>query len=368
MAFFFIPPLNDVLKLFGIKSQAQFVSKILKAIPQEIFEKHGIKRDSLIKLMQNSFKNKDVLSKKTTENLNKIFPNSIPLQFSTLNHEVYKTEWEFIVTYIQQNQLIDEELFPYFQTRFLELIENERILIEYLQQERQHIDKKEFHFLSSIWTDDELNILNDITEDVSRKKEVIQSLQIKTLLYCVAFIDAEYILANQDFYQENSSVIKTFLPIFEIKNDESVYVTSMELFFKKLLERNSKTFNFIQESLDSNGYKKNISNAQRIKLLTWRRGDRFASIEKIEKIMSKLYPEADKHDLFIYAMVYKYAVFLSNLVDKLTNDYFYIVDKESEGKSNYLRRQESVKWLSGIYNYLFEKAKEEIMDLKAKGT
>lgn len=363
MADIFIPPSDDILKLFGIKSKTHFISKILNSMPEEFYTKHDIKRDSLIKSVQNYIKNQDTPSIKITEKLKKIFSNKVSMHLDQSNFGFYWTEWEFIIKHVHEHQLIDKELFPYFQKRFSELVQNERILIEYSKQERLHIDPKEFQFFLSILTNEELNILDDNTEDISRKMKIKRSMQIKTLLYCIALIDAEYILANQDVYQENSSVIKTYLPRFETKNNKPIYVTSMELFFRKLIEKNSKTFKFIQDSLDSNGYKENISTAQRVKLLWWRKGQRFASIDKIEKIIANLYPNADAYELFIYAMVYKYTVLLHNLVESITKDSFFIVAKTGEVKSPYIRR-ESVEWLTKTYNDMFKKAKEDIKSMK----
>lgn len=368
MADIFIPPLDEILKLFGIKSKTHFISKILNSMPDELYAKHDIKRDSLIKSVQNYIKNQETPSNKITEKLKKIFSNKVSMHLDQSNFGFYWTEWEFIVKHVHEHQLIDKELFPCFQKKFTELVQNERILIEYSKQERLYIDPKEFQFFLSILTNEELNILNDNTEDISRKMKIKRSMQIKTLLYCIALIDAEYILANQDIYQENSSVIKTYLPRFETKNNKPIYVTSMELFFRKLIEKNSKTFKFIQDSLDSNGYKENLSTAQRIKLLWWRKGQRFASIHKVEKIIAKMYPDANQYQHFIYALVYKYTVILHNLVESLTKNSFFIVAKTEDAKNPDIRRKESVEWLTKTYDDFFEKAKEDIKVLKGQGT
>lgn len=347
-----LPP-QSIADLFGIDS-----------IPALLYK--NIEKDAPDKLPLSQRTFRDVLNGKkqpTPNTLNKL-SSMIPFLDWNHTHEFsnYMTGWEFIVHSRDYEYLP----FPYFKKKFASLAIQEASIIKEARNYDSEFEQMQFvfnhPFIHSFLTPDEISIITTGSDFDTNKKIVITKLSLKMLLYCIAYIDAEYGISRKKDRGDRFSFIKKILPKF----DKDDYINPVKSFFRLLKDHYKTTYTEMAKSLDidtNNPDEKEQLAAKKRKFRTWRSKETIklkqASYDEIKNILRTLEPELDEIGLNHSTLLYYYALFLHNLFDEsLKNN----IDRIELFKSD----RELVEWLKIHYDNYFEKAYAEIEGLIAK--
>lgn len=349
----FLLPQKSIADLFGIES-----------IPALLYK--NIEKDTLDKLPLSNRTFRDVLNGKkqpTPKTLDKL---SSMMPFLDWDHthtfSNYMTGWEFFVHSPDYEYLP----FPYFKKKFASFAIAEASIIKEARNYASEDERIRFvfnhPFIHSFLTPNEISIITTGSDFNTNKKIVITKLHLKILLYCIAYIDAEYGISRKDDRGDRFSFIKKILPTF----DQDNYINSVKSFFRLLKDHYKTTYTEMAKSLDidtNNPDEKEQLAAKKRKFRTWRSKETIklkqASYDEIKNMLRTLEPELDEIGLNHSTQLYYYALFLHNLFDESLKSK---IDSIELFKSD----RELVEWLKIHYDDYFEKAYVEIEGVIAK--
>lgn len=359
MANLILLPLKSIADLFGIDS-----------IPALLYK--NIEKDASDKLQLSERTFRDVLngkkkpSKKTLNKLSTILPFCNLDQFKSLESSIYMTDWELI---IQLPAYTEFPYFPYFKNKFASLAMDEASLIRETSSLSSETERIQYlfnhpfiHFCLNI---DEISVITNGDDFGIEKKIILTKLSLKMLLYCIAYIDAEYGISRKEDRGDRFSFIKKILPKFE----QDDYINPVDLFFKLLKDHYKTTYTDMAKSLSvdtKNPDEEEQLNAKRRKFRTWRNiGNnqklKQASYNEIKSILYALAPELEKLELFHSTLLYYYAYFLHNIFEESLKG-------KIDDATIFDSKHELVDWIKTNYDDYFEKAYVEIEILIAKDT
>lgn len=350
MANLFLLPPKSIADLFGIDS-----------IPALLYK--NIEKDTLEKLPLSDRTFRDVLNGKkqlTSKTLDKL---SAMMPFLDWDHthefSNYMTAWEFFV----HSPSYEHLPFPYFKKKFASFAIKEASIIKEACNYNSEFERMQFvfnhPFTHSFLTTDEISIITTGNDFNAEKKIILTKLSLRMLLYCIAYMDAEYGISRKEDQGIRFSFIKKILPKF----DDKGFVNPINSFFKLLIDHYETTYTELAKSLsvDTNNLdKEDQLNAKKRKFRTWREGKKRASYDEVKNILRALEPELDDIELNRATLFYYYALLLHNLFEeslkcKIDGINLFQVD-----------RRELVEWIKIHYDDYFEKAYIEIKELIAK--
>lgn len=356
MANLFILPPKELLRLFGIESLSTLILNEIKKTLQ-------IDLPFSDKTFKHFMDGKHKPQRNTIDKVCKFIPymNKERIEgflFGNDNTKQYWTHWEIIIENINQNNNI--EIFPHFRNKFESLVQLERKIIDALQKITTNDEKIKYlfnhPFLHPFLTNDEMKILLEATDYKAHEKIIFLKLNIKVLLYCIAYIDAEYGLDHTDIYGEKFSIVKILLPKF-VGDD---YINPIKSLFKYWKVKYKKTYRSMAEVISVNTNNKEKLDSQEGKLKQWREGKKKASFTEIKKIINFFESDLDEHHVFLRTLLYSYSYFLSNLFNELLYG-------KIDGIDIFKGDRELVEWFTANYEHFFDEAYEEIEIINAKG-
>ena len=357
MANLFLLPLKSIADLFGIES-----------IPALLYK--NIEKDSPDKLplsertFRDVFNGKKQPSEKTLNKLSTILPFYNLDQFKSLESSMYMTNWEL---FIQLPAYTDFPHFPYFKNKFASLAMDQVSLIREtssLSSETERIKYLFNHpFTHSFLNLDEISVIANGDDFDIDKKIILTRLSLKMILYCIAYIDAEYGISRREDRGNRFSFIKKILPKFE----QDDYVNPVDSFFKLLKDHYKTTYAEMAKSISvdtNNPDEKEQLNAKLRKFRTWRNIGKNqklkqASYNEIKSILSALEPELEELALLHATLLYYYAYFLHNIFEESLKG-------KIDGATIFDSKHELVDWIKTHYDDYFEKTYAEIEGLIAK--
>lgn len=359
MANLFLLPPKSIAGLFGIES-----------IPALLY--NDLKKNSTDKLPLSERTFRDVLtgkkqpSQKTRDKLSTILPFYDMNQFKSFESSKYITDWELL---IQLAAYENFPHFPYFKKKFASFAMEEVSLIREMSSLSSEIERMQYlfnhHFTHSFLNLDEITLLTTGSDFNTDKKIILTKLSLKMLLYCIAYIDAEYGISRKEDKGDRFSFIKKILPKF----DQDNYINPVKSFFRLLKDHYKTTYAEMAKSITvdtNNPDEKDQLDAKRRKFRTWRNiGKNLklkqASYNEIKSILTTLEPELEDLALFHTALLYYYAYFLHN-----------IFEESLKGKIDvttiFDSKHELAVWIKTQYDDYFEKAYAEIEGFIAKDT
>ncbi|WP_298691785.1 hypothetical protein [uncultured Sulfuricurvum sp.] len=353
MANLFLFPLKSIADLFGIES-----------IPALLYK--NIEKDALDKLplSERTFRNLLNGEKQPTPKTLDKLSSMIPFVDWDHTHEFsnYMTGWEFFV----YSPSYEDLPFPYFKKKFATLAIEEASIIKEVRNYASEDERMQFvfnhPFIHSFLTPNDISIITTGSDFNTNKKIVITKLHLNILLYCIAYIDAEYGISRKEDRGDRFSFIKKILPKF----DQDNYINPIESFFKLLKDHYKTTYTEMAKSINvdtNNPDEKEQLASKKRKFRTWRSKEskklKRASYDEIKNILRTLEPELDEIGLNYSALLYYYALFLHNLFqDSLKSK----IDDIDLFKSD----RELVKWIKTLYDNYFEEAYVEIEELITK--
>lgn len=358
MANLFLLPPKSIVNLFGIKSISALLYK-------------NIEKDALYKLPLSDRTFRDVFNGKkqpTNKTLDKV-SSMIPfLDWDhTQEYSKYMTDWEFFV----HSPSYEYFPFPYFRKKFASLAIEEASLIKEIHNYDSESERIQFvfnhPFTHSYLSSDEISVITTGDDFGTDKKIVISKLSLKILLYCIAYIDAEYGLSRKEDRGDRFSFIKKILPKF----DQDNYINPVKSFFRLLKDHYKTTYTEMAKSLDidtNNSDKEDQLNAKKRKFRTWRENFhkkqkhqklKQASFKEIKNMLRALEPELDDIELNRTTLLYYYALFLHNFFEESLKG-------KIDGMAIFHSRYELADWIKTLYDDYFEKAYIKIEGLIAK--
>lgn len=349
MANLFLLPSKSIADLFGIESIPALLYKI-------------IENNTLDKLPLSERTFRDVFNGKkqpTPKTLDKLYSMTPSLDWDH-SHEFsnYMTAWEFFV----HSPCYEYFPFPYFKKKFATFAIEEASIIKEARNYDSEFEGMRFvfehPFIHSFLTHDEISIITTGNDFDTEKKIVITKSSLRILLYCIAYIDAEYGVSRKDDRGDRFSFIKKILPKF----DQNSYINPIESFFRLLKVHYESTYTEMAKSLsvDTNNPNKNDNlEAKKRKFRFWREGKKRASYDEIKNILHVLEPDLDDILLNRSTLLYYYSFFLHNLFKES-------LKSKIDGINLFKVDRELVEWIKIHYDDYFEKAYIEIEELIAK--
>lgn len=345
----FLPSLKHLLKLAGIESVSSmmlndlkkslngtlpFSEKTFKIFMEGKHKPHKATREKIYALQP--YISADVIEAALTNSLD-------------MNH--YRTEWVAIIEAIDQNT--SPAFFSYSRNKIAEIVKLERDMINEIAEKKVGLERIRYvlghPFIHSFLDESEKAFFLKATEFGSKETEVYGKLITKILLYSIALVDAEYGIEYTEMYGENFSVVKLLLP----KMEDSNYINPIELLFRLWKHATNKTYVQMAQYVDENTSERTLR--------YWRKGEKRASLKDIRKILNGIYPDLDEEIISYRSLLYIYALFLSNLFEDLHQK------SKINGIDVFRWDRELVDWLSTNYERLFERAYNEIEELKNQG-
>lgn len=342
----FLPPPKDLLKLAGIDSIScvmlndikksfqgtlPFSEKTFKNFMDGKHKPHKATREKIYQSMP--YLNIDVMERILTNTLD-------------VNH--YRTEWVMAIESFTNSASPD--FFPYSRKKIAEIVKLERDMINEITEKNIGIARiryiLEHPFIHSFLNEKEKEVFFNAIEFGSTEAEVYGKLITKILLYCIALVDAEYGIEYTELYGKNFSVVKQLLPKMEGVN----YINPIESLFRLWKHATKKTYAKMVEDITS---ERNC--------LDWRKGNKQASLQDIRKILNGIYPDLDEENIADRSLLYIYALFLSNLFEDLNQK------SKINGTDIFRWNRDLVDWLTTNYERLFERAYNDIEELKVQG-
>lgn len=357
MANLFLLPLKSIADLFGIESiPALLYKNIEKDTPHKLPLSERTFRDV--------FNGKKRPSKNTLNKLTTILPFYNLDQFTSLESSMYMTDWELI---IQSSAYTDFPHFSYFKNKFASLAMEEASLIKEMYSHPLEYERMKFlfnhPFTHSFLNLDEISVITNGDDFETDKKIILTKLNLKMLLYCIAYIDAEYGISRKEDRGDRFSFIKKILPKFEQEN----YINPVNSFFRLLKDHYKTTYTDMARSLSvdtNNPDEEEQLNAKRRKFRTWRNIGKNqklkqASYNEIKSILSALEPELEELALFHATLLYYYAYFLHNIFEESLKG-------KIDNTTIFHSRHELVDWIKAHYDDYFEKVYAEVEELVSK--
>lgn len=273
----------------------------------------------------------------------------------TSEYSNYMTDWELFV----HSPSYEYFPFPYFKKKFASLAIEEASLIKEMRNIGSEAER--IHFLFNhpfthyFLNKDEISIITAKNSFDTDKKIVIIKLSLKILLYCIAYIDAEYGISGKEDRGDRFSFIKKILPKF----DQDKYINPIETFFRLLKDYYKTSYSEIAKSITVNTNNLDKTASQIRKFRFWRKAEKQASYDEIKNIFRVLEPEFDDIELNRATFVYYCTFFLHNLFEKT-------LKSKIDGIDIFKLDCELVDWMKIHYDDYFESAYIEIEELIAK--
>lgn len=215
MANLFLLPLKSIADLFGIES--------IPALLYKSFEKKALDKLPLSeRTLRDVFNGKKQPTHKTLDKLSSMLAS---LDWGhTHRHSNYMTAWEFFV----HSPSYEYFPFPYFKKKFASLAIEEASLIREtssLSSEAERIQYLFNHPFTHYFLNlDEISVITNGDDFETDKKIILTKLSLKMLLYCIAYIDAEYGISRREDRGDLFSFIKKF---FRNSNKMTISIPSI---------------------------------------------------------------------------------------------------------------------------------------------
>lgn len=346
MANLFLLPLKSLASLFGIES----ISAVLyNALKTNLSDKLCLSDRTFRDLLNG----KKTPTQKTRDKISFFIP-SLELGY-TSEYSNYMTDWELLVC----SPSYEDFPFPYFKKKFAFLAMQEASLIKEMRNIGSEAERIHFLFNHPVThyflNKDEISIITSKNSFDTDKKIVIIKLSLKMLLYCIAYIDAEWGISRKEDRGERFSFIKKILPKF----NQDKYVNPIEAFFRLLKDYYKTTYAEVAKLTTVNTNNPDKTDSQIRKFRFWREGKKQASYDEIKNIFHTLEPEFDDIELNNATLSYYYALFLHNFFDE-------ILKSKIDGIDIFKLDRELVDWIKIHYDDYFESAYIEIEGLIAK--
>lgn len=201
MANLFLLPLKSLVNLFGIKSVPAVLYNVIKANSSD-------KLPISDRTFRDLLNGKKHPTQKTWDKISFFMP-SLELRY-TSEYSNFMTDWEFFVC----SPSYEDFPFPYFKKKFAFLAMQEASIIKEMRNIGSEAEKIYFlfnhPFIHYFLNKDEISIITAKNSFDTDKKIVIIKLSLKMLLYCIAYIDAEWGISRKEDRGERFSFIKKF--------------------------------------------------------------------------------------------------------------------------------------------------------------
>lgn len=346
MANLFLLQLKSLANLFGIKS---IPAVLYNALKTNLSDKLCLSDRTFRDLLNG----KKIPTQKTWDKISFFMPY-FDLGY-TSEYSNYMTDWELLVC----SPSYEDFPFPYFKKKFAFLAMQEASLIKEMRNIGSEAGR--IHFLFNhpfthyFLNKDEISIITAKNSFDTDKKIVIIKLSLKMLLYCIAYIDAEWGISRKEDRGERFSFIKKILPKF----DQDKYINPIEAFFRLLKKYYKTSYAKMAESISVNTNNTDKTESQERKFRFWREGNKRASYDEIKNIFHTLEPEFDDIELNNATLSYYCALFLHNLFEET-------LKSKIDGIDIFKLDRELVDWIKIHYDDYFESAYIEIEGLIAK--
>lgn len=346
MANLLLLPLKSLASLFGIESVSVVLYNVIKA---SLSDKLRLSDRTFRDLLNG----KKTPSQKTRDKISFFIPS---LELGCISeYSNYMTDWELFVC----SPSYEDFPFPYFKKKFASLAMQEASLIKEMRNIGSEVERIHFlfnHLFTHYFLNkDEISIITAKNSFDTDKKIVIMKLRLKMLLYCIAYIDAEWGVSRKEYRGERFSFIKKILPKF----DQDKYINPVESLFRLLKEYYKTSYAKMAKSIRVDTNNPDKTESQERKFRFWRTVEKQASYDEIKNIFHTLEPEFDDTELNYATLSYYYALFLHNFFEET-------LKSKIDGIDIFKLDRELVDWIKIHYDDYFESAYIEIEGLIAK--
>lgn len=275
-----------------------------------------------------------------------------------------KSEWEETINSFKLGAG-KYNIFPFFQSKLLKVIEVEKELHEngkaLTKLEDAYALFAEHDFIKKFLSDKEYKKLYSPTMSKQKLEVIMTEIICKVTLYCAAYIDAEYSYGFKDEKDINDetkilgkvSVLKGLFPLWE----KEKLVHPVERLFRTWKKNSGKSYSKMQQSISvsTNGDIEHKNESQKRKFLQWRKSEQIAKHVEIINIAKDIFPEAQwnedqKENIII---IYHVSIFCSNFFKHLR-------EINTRAKSLFKSDQDVVKWVHANYDVCFDEAYADV--------
>ena len=347
--FILLPPISRVLKLLNLTSINSLIDFLKIVVANSNFSNLDNVTIMNILMKENSS------NKKTKKNVTDALPNYEEINEIFKNHtDTYTsstpTYWENILKGFSHDYFKEE--FPFSLMQISNVIQYERLLLQSMLNAQDLSVLLENEWIKRIFNKTEIDEIKSNLKSSDESGKFLIKAMFKTILYCIAYIDAEISISDIKNIYKKSRLYK-LLPKF----DSNKYVDPVELLFRHWKEGSGHSYTFMEQFISGKN-----KESKKSKFKKWRRSDNIAKAYEIKNIAKGIFPQIkdNEYQLNVAIIGYYIAVFFSKLFQFMLNarlhDRIDIFNIDSE----------LVEWIDTHYTQYIEIASNEYLEFTSK--
>lgn len=344
-----LPPVSLILNFFNFTSPNKLISFMKTTLNDKRFSNLDNKTINSI-LMEDTFSHK-----KTKKIVTDVLPNHQEIFEIFQRHtDTYSSDmptyWENILKGLQHDFFKEE--FPFSLMQISKVIKHERILLQLLENSKDLSSLLKNEWIQKIVTNDELDEFKGHIKSSDESGKFLLKIIFKTILYCIACIDAEISLPHKKSIDDKSRLYK-LLPKF----DSDEFVNPVESLFRYWKKGSGQSYVNMAQFISGKDEK-----TKEQKLRNWRQLKNIAKAHEIKKIAEGIFPQCRDDEYLLEQAVIGYylAIFLSKLFE------FMLYAKLYDRVEIFENDRELVEWIDTNYSQYINVASEEYLEFYDK--